>query len=137
MSYLLDTNVFSEIQRGDRCDEGVRAWWTAREPSEVFLSVLVLGEIRRGVVRLRNRQPDRAASIERWLRSGLQLFAGRVLVVDARVAHLWGTITSARSLPVIDSLLAATAICHDLVLVTRNARDIHDTGVRWLNPFDG
>lgn len=135
MSYLLDTNVLSEIQRGELCHHGVKAWWAGCEPSEVFLSVLVLGEIRRGVIRLRSRDPGRAEKLENWLRSALQLFAGRILAVDARVAYVWGTITSDRSLPVIDSLLAATAMCHDAVLVTRNTRDIHDTGVRHLDPF--
>lgn len=137
MNYLLDTNVFSEIQRGEKCHRGVMAWWTGRKPAELFLSVLVLGEIRRGVVRLQERHPDRADRIESWLRSALQLFAGRILIVDARVAHLWGTLTADRSLPAIDSLLAATAIAHDLVLVTRNTKDIRDTGVELLNPFEG
>ena len=135
MNYLLDTNVFSEIHRGASCNPAVKAWWAKRDPAEVFLSVLVLGEVRREIVMLRSRDPRRALAIERWLQSALCLFANRILVVDARVSHSWGTLTAGRSLPAIDSLLAATAICHDLVLVTRNTRDIHDTGVRYLNPF--
>ena len=98
--------------------------------------MLVLGEVRRGIQRIRSRDPVRADKFEQWLQSGLRLFSNRILVVDGRVADAWGRITAARSLPMVDSLLAATAMCHGMTLVTRNTRDIHDTGVRYLNPFE-
>jgi predicted nucleic acid-binding protein len=135
VSYLLDTNVFSEIRRGRNGDPHFKAWWSSRSPQEVYLSVLVLGEVRRGIQKIRHRDPVRAEHFERWLRSGSRLFSGRILIVDARVTDTWGRITSKRSLPVIDSLLAATALSYDMTLVTRNTRDVRDTGVRFLDPF--
>lgn len=136
MKYLIDTNVFSEIQRGIACDERVHSWWESCKPQDLFLSVLVIGEVQRGISKLEREDPRCAREYQRWLNSGLQLFAGRILSIDIRVASLWGKITSGRSLPVIDSLLAATALCHNMVLVTRNVRDVQDTGVQFLNPFE-
>ena len=96
--------------------------------------MLTLGEIRRGVERLRSRDPVTAGALDRWLARIEREFASRVVAVDAGVADTWGRL-DARSLPVIDGLLAATALTHDLVLVTRNVRDVKGTGVRVLDPF--
>lgn len=136
MNYLIDTNVFSEIQRGAVCNERVRSWWESCKPQDLFLSVLVLGEVQRGISKLERKDPRSAREYQRWLNSGLQLFAGRILGIDIRIASFWGKITSGRSLPVIDSLLAATALCNNMVLVTRNVHDVRDTGVQFLNPFE-
>ena len=136
MNYLIDTNVFSEIQRGAVCNERVRSWWESCKPQDLFLSVLVLGEVQRGIIKLERKDPRSAREYQRWLNSGLQLFAGRILSIDIRIASFGGKITSGRSLPVIDSLLAATALCNNMVLVTRNVHDVRDTGVQFLNPFE-
>lgn len=136
MSFLLDTNVFSEMRKGPNCHDGVKSWWSEVDDSSLYLSVIVLGEVRRGISKVEKEETGRAAKYEEWLRNTMQLFSGRILVVDFNVADLWGRLTAGRSLPLADSLLAATAITHNLTLVTRNIRDIRDTGVNYLNPFE-
>ena len=136
MSYLLDTNVFSEMRKGRNCHPLVNSWWNSVSEKDLHLSVLVLGEIRRGIYRIQERDSRRARQYETWLQTAMQFFAGRILPVDSRVADRWGRITAGRSLPLVDSMLAATALSHNLILVTRNTKDIGDTGVRYLNPFE-
>jgi predicted nucleic acid-binding protein len=135
LSYLIDTNVLSELRKGSRCAPAV-ARWSASVPSSTFhTSVLVLGEIRRGVERIRPRDPRQADKLERWLQQVKTAFAGRVLLVDERVADAWGRTGGPSPLPVIDGLLAATAMVHGLILVTRNVSDVLRTGVAILDPF--
>ncbi|MGA7872409.1 MAG: type II toxin-antitoxin system VapC family toxin [Candidatus Binatus sp.] len=134
--YLIDTNIISEVGKGRRCDRHVAAWYRDTRDDELFLSVLVVGEIRQGIERLRPRSRERAASLERWLEELLALFSERVLPVDERVAQIWGRINAREPLAVVDSLLAATAEAHGLTLVTRNLKDIERSGVRCLNPFE-
>lgn len=134
--YLIDTSVISEIRKGRRSNPHVAAWFRRVGDDELFLSVLVVGEIRQGIERLRPRDPRGARSIERWLDEILQSFGDRILPVDDRVAQNWGRLNSPRALPVIDSLLAATAQTHGLTLVSRNTKDIERSGVRCLNPFE-
>jgi predicted nucleic acid-binding protein len=136
MSFLLDTNVFSEMRKGPHCHDAVKSWWSGVDDSSLFLSVIVLGEIRRGICKIEKEETARAAKYEEWLSNAMQLFTGRILIVDLNVAVLWGRLTAGRSLPLADSLLAATAITHGLTLVTRNTRDIEGTGVKYLNPFE-
>ena len=136
MTWLIDTNIISEIRKGARCHPGVAAWWASVEDRELFLSVLTLGEIRRGIEGVRHRDPAKAAALERWLRDVSDAFGTRVIAVDLAVADVWGRMSAARSVPVIDALLAATAQVHDLVLVTRNTADVSGLGVQTLNPFD-
>lgn len=136
MTWLVDTNVISEVRKGPRCHPGVAAWWAAVEDRDLFLSVLTLGEIRRGIEGIRQRDPAKAATLERWLRDISEAFGARIIGVDLAVAEAWGRMSVARSVPVIDALLAATAQVHDLVLVTRNTADVSGLGVRTLNPFD-
>jgi predicted nucleic acid-binding protein len=133
---LLDTNVISELRKGRDANPALARWWNGVEVSEAYLSVMVLGEIRQGIERLRLRDPDRARQLEGWLKSVVAAFGARVLTVNQAVAETWGSMGVRRTLPLVDSLLAATAITHDLVLVTRNTQDIHDTGVRYVNPFE-
>ena len=90
MTYLLDTNVISELRKGDRCDDNVTAWYTGVEETDIFLSVLVLGELRRGIEQLRRRDPQQTVVLERWLKETALRFAGRILLVDDAIAELWG-----------------------------------------------
>jgi predicted nucleic acid-binding protein len=135
--FLIDTNVFSELRKGPRCHPKVAAWYRNIRDDDIFLSALVVGEIRQGIERLRPRDPARARAYETWLEELLTTFAERILPIDERVAQVWGRINARESLPVIDSLLAATAEAHGLTLVTRNFKDIERSGVRCLNPFEG
>ena len=136
--FLLDTNVISELVK-PKPDPTVTRWIDATEESLLCLSVLTLGEIRKGIVSL----PDasRRVSLETWLDHDLVLrFAGRILVIDQAIADGWGRIAAkavARKspLPVIDGLLAATAMQHNLTLVTRNTKDVAVTEVAVFNPW--
>jgi predicted nucleic acid-binding protein len=136
MTWLVDTNVISEIRKGPRCHPSVASWWAAVEDRDLFLSALTLGEIRKGIESARPRDPVKAGALERWLREVSDVFGARIIGVDPAVADAWGRMSASRSVPVIDALLAATAQVHDLVLVTRNTADVIGLGVRTLNPFD-
>lgn len=135
MSYLVDTNVISELRKGARANENVRAWIDGVEEEELFLSVLTVGELRRGVERVRRRDRAGATSLERWIRRVVRDHEPRILPVTVEVADVWGRLNVPDPLPVIDSLLAATALVHDLTVVTRNVADIARTGVPVLDPF--
>lgn len=134
MTWLVDTNVLSELRKGDRADRGVRAWFDDAREDDLFTSVLVLGEIRRGIESIRRRDVPSAMALEQWLERISIDFAERVLPVDARVADRWGCLNVPDPIPTVDGLLAATALVHDLVLVTRNVRDVERTGARVFDP---
>jgi toxin FitB len=135
VSFLLDTNVVSELRKGRRAHARVSRWFEGIGDDEVFLSVLVVGELRQGVERIRRRDPRSAEPLERWLHSLVETYTPRLLPVDARVAELWGRLNVPDPLPTVDGLLAATAIVHDLTLVTRNVRHVSRTGATLLDPF--
>jgi predicted nucleic acid-binding protein len=135
MGFLIDTNVLSELQKGERADAGVRAWFNAADPRELYLSVLVIGEIRQGIERLRRRDAVQAERLEQRLAAIKAGFASRILPISERVAERWGRNNVPNRFPVIDGLLAATAQEHDLTLVTRNTSDVERCGVSLLNPF--
>jgi len=135
VNYLIDTNIISEIRKGVRCDPHVSAWYASLADEDLFLSTLVLGEIRKGVELARPRDPDKAAALERWLRQVETAFDGRVLGIDKAVSDQWGRMCAIRPIPVIGGLLAATAVINGLTLVTRNDRDIAGLGAVVLNPF--
>lgn len=135
MSFLIDTNIISEIRKGDRCDAAVAAWWAGVAEDDLWLSAMVLGEIRKGVELARRRDPQKAAVLEAWLSDVVSGFGDRVLPVDASVAEEWGRMNAIRPVPVIDGLLAATAKANGLTLVTRNEADVAGLGVEVLNPF--
>ena len=134
MSWLVDTNVLSELRKGERAHGGIRTWFAGAEDDDLYTSVLVLGEIRRGVETIRRRDEASALALEQWLRRLTDTFADRVLTIDAEVAERWGRLNVPDPVPTVDGLLAATALVHDLILVTRNVRDVERTGVRLLDP---
>lgn len=136
MSYLLDTNVLSELRKGRRCDPNVARWALSVPRSSLHTSLLVLGEIRRGVERIRRKDQGQARVLEGWLEQVRRTFAGRILGLDEAVVDLWGRLDVPDPVPVVDGLLAATARRHDLVLVTRNVADVRRTGARLLNTFE-
>ena len=135
MKYLLDTNVVSEIRKQDRADAGVREWLAGVRGDDLALSVLVLGEIRLGILRLTRRDPEAAGHLTAWLGRVERSYRGRVLGVDEPVVEVWARLNVERSRSVVDSLLGATAIVHGLTLVTRNVDDLEGTDVPMLNPF--
>jgi hypothetical protein len=137
MAFLLDTNIVSELQKGrSRCHTRVWQWYEATPTEEIFLSVLVLGEIRRGVELKKRRDPASARAFERWLQEVALLHHERVLLVDAEICDLWGRLSPNTPLPVIDGLLAATAAHHGLTVATRNTKDFQRAGVDYINPFE-
>jgi hypothetical protein len=137
LSWLVDTNILSELRKGKRADAGVRSWFAQSREEELFTSVLVLGELRRGIESIRRRDEPSALALEQWLTRLMASFGDRVLPIDARVADVWGKLNVPNPLPTVDGLLAATALIHDLVLVTRNVRDVPGTGARLLDPTSG
>ena len=137
MSYLIDANIISEVRKGARCDAHVSAWYASVADDDLFLSTLVLGEIRKGVELARPRDSGKAVALERWLREVEAAFNGRVLGIDNAVSDQWGRMSAIRPLPVIDGLLAATALTNGLTLVTRNDRDVAGLGATVFNPFKG
>lgn len=136
MKYLLDTNVISELRIAKKMHPSLQEWWSETDIQTVYISVLVLGEIRQGIERLRIKDPQRAGEIEHWMQLITRSLGTRVLIVNQQIAEIWGRMGIKRTLPLVDSVLAATALAHDLTLVTRNTKDIQDTGVRYLNPFE-
>lgn len=136
MNYLLDTNVLSELRKGQRCHANVAAWFASVPDHTLHLSVLVLGEIRCGIERIRRRDLQAASALETWLMQVVTKHHTRIFPVTPEVADVWGRMNALRPLSTIDSLLAATAQVYALTLVTRNVTDIVGTGVSYLNPFD-
>ncbi|MCI0343857.1 MAG: type II toxin-antitoxin system VapC family toxin [Chloroflexi bacterium] len=134
MSWLVDTNVLSELRKGERAPAGVRAWFAGAAEDELFTSVLVLGELRRGVESIRRRDVPAALALEQWLTRLTDTFSERILPIDSAIADRWGRLNVPDPIPTVDGLLAATALVHDLTLVTRNTRDVERTGVRLLDP---
>lgn len=136
VKYLLDTNIISEIRKGPRCHPNVAAWYSNLEEESLYLSVLVLGEIRKGIEGLRDRDAGKANELDLWLEQLQTSFQSQILPVDTAISQEWGRLSSLHTVPVIDGLLAATATAHRLVLVTRNTRDFADLGIQLLNPFE-
>lgn len=134
--FLLATNVISEQRKGDRANPGVRSWFDAESSSEIWISVLVVGELQRGVELIARRDPQAALSLGGWLDKIVDDYADRILDVDLAVASTWASLGIPEPIPAVDGLLAATALHHDLTLVTRNQADVASTGVRVLNPFE-
>jgi toxin FitB len=134
VSFLLDTNVVSEVRKPSPHPH-VERWLSSVPGYELFISVLVVGEIRQGIERLRSRDPRQAAVFEAWLAVLRREYRDRIVPITADISEEWGRLNSSRPLPVIDGLMAATAIVHDLTLVTRNIADVSATAARVVNPF--
>lgn len=135
MSYLLDTNVISELRKGKRGNPNVMTWFGGLADEEIYLSVLTIGEIRRGIENVRRRDPDSAATLDSWLARLGEAHRERILPVDRAIAEEWGRMNVPDPLPVVDGLLAATAKVAGLTFATRNVADVEGSGVELVNPF--
>ena len=135
MPYLLDTNVVSEFRKAARANLGVQEWRRDVAQEETFTSVIVMGELRQGIEKLRRRDQAGAHRLEVWFTGIKAAFAGNVLPVTAEVCHIWGANPFLWSLQTADALIAATAQLNGLTVVTRNERDFQRSGVDFINPF--
>ena len=136
MSYLLDTNVLSELRRKTP-NNGVVQWFSKRPTSTLYLSVLTLGELRKGAESA--IEAEHKMQLLDWIETDLiHFFSGRILNIDAQIAYRWGTLIAqaGRPLPAIDSLIGATASHHGLSLVTRNTKDFANLGLDIINPWN-
>ncbi|MGH9599515.1 MAG: type II toxin-antitoxin system VapC family toxin [Terracidiphilus sp.] len=134
VEYLLDTNVLSETRK-KKADAGVLAFLQAADSSSLYVSVLTIGELRKGVAGKRRTDLVAAKSLAAWV-GGLETgFADRILDIDLAAARMWGEWSGERPRPVVDTLLAATAVLHGLTFVTRNTRDVRGIQMRVLNPW--
>ena len=135
MAFLLDTNVLSELRKGDRANPSVSAWYATTESRELFTSVLVLGEIRHGIEKKRAKDPMFATRLEHWLQGVMRDYQSHILAITLEVAELWGSLALTQTVSEPDGLIAATALFHDLTLVSRNESDFKATDVKTLNPW--
>jgi toxin FitB len=135
LSFLLDTNVISEFAKA-KPNPGVIAWLGSVRSTDLFLSVITLGEIRKGIERKRMTSPPDAARLDAWLNTLVLRYRSRILPFDKQSADRWGRVMALHpTVPVEDSQLVATALQHDLTFATRNVRHIAQTGVAFVDPF--
>lgn len=135
MAYLLDTNILSELRKGKRCHPKVAEWAKVTARDQHFISVLSLGEIRKGIEVLRRKSPEQCTPFEKWLQVLESEYAENILQIDEAIADQWGSLMAERTLPVIDGLVAATALVYKLKVATRNTEDFQASGVDLVNPF--
>jgi toxin FitB len=136
--YLVDTDVISEARKGARGNAGVRAFLSraSDEGAELYLSAVTIGELRQGIERIRHRGDQaQAQRLERWLLVVTSAYADRILPLDEETAHVWGRLRVPNPENPIDKQIAATALIHDLEVITRNVAHFAVTGVRMRNPF--
>ena len=132
--YLLDTNVVSALRRPER-NRSVSQWLLGQSPDDLYISVITVGEIEYGIARQRRTQPEFASRLEDWMESVRTSFSSRVLLFDEASARRWGNLHAELGYTNSDLLIAAIALEHGLIVVTRNIRHFEPTGVRVLNPF--
>ncbi len=135
MRYLLDTNFISELRKGDRANRGVKAWAMSHDSALWALSVITIGEIRKGIEELRRRDTRQAHAIEGWLTTIHEEFSDKILPVSLEIADRWGRLMATNQLPPSDMLLAATAMEHGLTVITRNTTDFEGSGASFHNPW--
>jgi predicted nucleic acid-binding protein len=133
--FLVDTNVVSELRKGPRSDPGVKSWFRSLAEESIYLSVLTIGEIRRGIESIRRRDAAAATGLETWLLRVASEHGDRILPLERAVAEEWGRMNVPDPVPVIDGLIAATAKVHGLTVATRNVDDMARCGVPLFNPF--
>ena len=136
MNFLLDTNVVSEARKGRRVNVGVSRWLSTVEAGNLYLSVLVIGEIRQGIEGLRRRDPVQAGHLDNWLAELRSQYADRILPIDEEISEEWGRINAPDPISSRDGLMAATVKVRNMTFVTRNTIDVERGGVRLLNPFE-
>lgn len=136
--YLVDTNVISEVRKRSKANKGVRSFFkqVIKERSRVYISVMTVGELRRGVELIRHRGDIRQANqLEKWLDTLLAEYQDHILDINQDIAQLWGRLRVPNPENALDKQIAATALIYGLTVVTRNHKDFSSTGVRLLNPF--
>lgn len=136
--YLIDTDVISEARKGDKANAGVRAFFrdATREDASLYLSAITIGELRQGIEAIRHRgDKSQATRLERWLDRVSSDFGEAILSLDRETANVWGRLRVPHAENPLDKQIAATALIHDLTVVTRNVTHYESTGVRLLNPF--
>ena len=134
MSYILDTNVLSAVRRKDRAPQ-VAAWLAGKSEADLYLSVITLGEIERGVRLQENRNPEFAADLRRWVEQTVSVFADRLIDFTAEDALVWGSLSARIGHPGADLMIAAQALTRDAAVVTGNTADFARTGARIVDPF--
>ena len=135
MEFVLDTNVLSALQKTRRNEPKVQGWLDSVDSEDLFTSVIVVGEIRRGIEKIRPTDPVFASQLELWLRRLKVDYQDRILSITEEIAEFWGTICPNDPLPEPDGLIAATALHHGMTLVTRNVEHVQRSGVKLLNPW--
>jgi len=136
--YLLDTNIISEIRKGQKADLGVQKFFkqVQNENIPVYLSSITVGELRRGIEKLRYRNDvDQAKQLEKWLDNVLHEYQDNILSFDTEAAQIWGYLRVPHHEHLVDKQIAAMALVNNLTVVTRNTNDFDSTGVNLLNPF--
>jgi len=134
VSYLLDTTMVPEFRKKTP-DAGAVKWFDSVRSGQLYVSALMVGELRKGIERLADRDPTQAAALDDWCQRLVRGFSDRIIPVTQDIAETWGRLSARTPLPAVDGLMAATALVHDWTFVTRNTADVERTGVRVLNPF--